>query len=780
LRLRRLLPLAPLLLLLVTPSPAHAGQLRAGVGKADIQPPTGYFMMGWVRGDAKTVGQHTRLFARVLVLERDGHKVALVAEDLNGIPGGMLKDAANLVKDRGFSEQNVLDSASHTHAAQSGYYNFGDYNTVFPSMATITDPKRIFNFNLTNTAPDPVLYTFMVKQLAKAIGRADNDLGPARLGWGEVDLLGTTRNRSIEAHLADHGVFREPGQGSDKLDPLGYRHTIDPEVNVLRVDKIKRKCVGRRRPRARPARRKRRPTKGKGRDRCPRRKKVRVPIGAWSTFADHGTVNQYQFSVYNRDHHGSAIKVFEDTVRRAGKVPRSQEVLNVYGNTDEGDQSAGLDHNGPAFADEVGRKEADAMYRAWRQAGRGMTGKPTLDWRWTRLCFCGQQTEGGKVDSTGVIGLPQFTGSEEGRGPLYDETHESFEGRRGPGGDEAQEHKIQVVRDNSGGLPKAVPLLAIRVRDRVIVSVPGEMTAEMGRRVRGAVLGAIPPGARVSRVVISGLANEYLSYFTTPEEYDRQHYEGGATLYGQRASNLLKKSLEELTRRLVGGRPAPAAYPYDPKNGFGPGTGSFGAGAASGKAVQQPSRTRRLEHAVFIWKGGLRGEDRPVDRAFVAIQRRVRGTWRPVTDDLGLQILWTVDSSGVYRAKWEIPASVHRGRFRFLITANRYRLASQGFRVGSSRALKVEQLKFGGNVWVRINYPVNVLKSSLDAPFTWHQPHAKGGLVKFRIGNRTKTVRRRKSEVFSVSVPPGTPVSILPRGARDSYGNFAGTAVRLR
>jgi neutral ceramidase len=313
----------------------------------------------------------------------------------------------------------------------------------------------------------------------------------------------------------------------------------------------------------------------------------------------------------------------------------------------------------------------------------------------------------------------------------------------------------------------------------VIVSVPGEMTEDMGRRVRNSVLAAIP-GSGVTRVVVSGLANEYISYFTTPEEYDRQHYEGGATLYGQRSSNLLKQSLVELTRRLIGGQPAPAAYPYDPKNGFGPGGASFGAGAASASPVQQPGRTPRLQHAVFRWKGGARGEDRPVDRAFVSIERRDGRKWKHVTDDLGLQILWTVDGGGVYRAEWEIPLSVHRGRFRFVITGNRYRLVSQSFRVASSPALRIRRLPARpGRYAVAIEYPAISLRSALDAPITWHPPLAAGGRVRFRIGRRTRTVRRKKSTVFSVKVPTNAPVSIRPKGARDRYGNFAGTGVRL-
>ncbi|TML83716.1 MAG: hypothetical protein E6G07_00905, partial [Actinobacteria bacterium] len=549
---RRVVPLA-CAVLLCTGAAAHAAAppLRAGAGRADITPPTGYYMMGWVRSDAKVTGQHTRLWARVIVLQRGRRKVALVSEDLNGIPGGMMADAARIDRKLGYSERNVIDSASHTHAAPSQYYNFGAYNTVFMTAGTPTE---------FNTAADPQLYTFMVKRLALAIRRADADLGPATLGWGRDRLLGITQNRSLEAHLADFGIKEQPGQGKVSQDPKGYPDTIDPEVNVLRVDKLGRH----------------------GRH---------LPIGIWSTFADHGTVNKYTFHYYNEDHHGAATHAVESAIRRAAHVPRSQDVVNAYGNTDEGDQSAGLTRSGPAASDYVGRAEARKMMLAWRLAGRHMTRRPQLDLRWTRVCFCGQSTDAGRVDNSAVIGLPLLTGSEEGRGPLYDQTHVPFEGRMAPASVGPQGDKIPVIADTA--VPKAVPLAALRLADRVIATIPGEMTVEMGRRVRRAVLGA-SRSAGVRAVVLSGLANEYLQYFTTPQEYERQHYEGGSTLYGYASSDLLKQSLVALTKTLIGGKASPAAYPYDPENGLKPDQPAFPSGAAHASAALQPSTTQRL------------------------------------------------------------------------------------------------------------------------------------------------------------------------------------------
>jgi neutral ceramidase len=708
------------------------GQLLVGVGRADITPPTGYYAMGWVRSDALLRGQHTRLYARVIVLQRGPRKLALIAEDLNGIPGGMLKAAVDLVRDRGYSEKNVLDSASHTHAAPSGFYNFGTYNTVFMTAQTPTQQ------NVAGTI-DPQLYTFMVRRLALAIRRADDNRGPGLLAWGSTKLLGLTQNRSLEAHLANFGIHVPPGAGRVSMDPLGYADTIDPNVTVLRVDKL----IG-------------------GRD---------VPVGMWSTFANHGTVNKFEFNVYNADHHGSATRVVEQAIRSAGDVPARQDVVNAYGNTDEGDQTAGLVRSGPAAADWVGRVEARAMLAAWRAAGSHLTNRPALDWRWTRACFCGESVPGGRVDSRAVIGLPLFTGSEEGRGPLYDLTQTSFEGDRLPianPADPAQGRKLPAFVQMSSSIPKAVPLMAARIGDALIVSVPGEMTVAMGSRIRAAALRiARPSGVRLA--VISGLANEYLQYFTTPEEYEMQHYEGGSTLYGKYSSNFLEQLLLGLVRRLGTGQPVPAPYPFDPRNGVSADASPFPTGTSAASISAQPSRSARFSRASFSWTGAPRGYDRRLDGAFVTVRRFGSKGWTPVTDDLGLQVMWRVDDSGKYTAWWQVPLDAPAGRYDFLVTANHYRLTSRAFEVVKASSLVVtEGSDRAGNVTFTLHYRKPVVNEDL----IWWPALVDGATVHVSVDGRPVTVIRTHGSTFAI---PGSSdarrVVLTPGGAADRYGN---------
>src|SRR3954452_15720678 len=526
------------MLAMAAPAAADA-KLRAGAGRADITPDTGHYLGGWTRADRTAKVAQSRLFARTIVLQKGNQKLALVSVDLFMIPGGLVKQIGDSLAARGFSEQNILVSASHTHSGPGGYANFPTLNSAAPSLQTTNDPQTFTNFFFQEQPADPQLYRFLHDQIGASIIRADDDLAPAQAGCCAQELLGITRNRSLEAHLANFGIIEERGTGNESQAPGGYPETIDPSVDVLRVDKLVRRG----------------------------RKRVKVPIGAWSTFADHGTVTKSSFQYYNADHHGSATRVFEAAVRKKGRTAPGQEVVNVYGNSDEGDMSAGLDRSGPAASDFVGREEAAAMLRAWNEAGRTASTSPIFDMRWTRMCFCGQQVEGGgRVADQSQVGIPFLTGSEEERGPLFDLTGEEFEGRTSPIDTGPQGDKLYAPGVGSGGVPNRLPLLAIRIGDRLIVSIPGEPTKEVGTRTRAAVTTATA-GSGINRVVVSGLANEFALYFTTPEEYDRQHYEGGNTHFGRYSSNLVEQELATLSRRLVRGEPAQPAADFDPTNG---------------------------------------------------------------------------------------------------------------------------------------------------------------------------------------------------------------------
>jgi neutral ceramidase len=416
----------------------------------------------------------------------------------------------------------------------------------------------------------------------------------------------------------------------------------------------------------------------------------------------------------------------------------------------------------------VGSAEAGAMLAAWRRAGAHLSGAPPFALRWTRSCFCGRTVLGGQVASSPEMGFPFFTGSEENRGPLYDETHVNHEGEHLPFDNGPQGDKIPGVGPPVADFPSAVPLMAVRLGDRILVTVPGEMTVEMGRRTRAAVMAAAGSASGVKGVAIAGYANEYLHYFTTPEEYEWQAYEGGSTVFGKYSSNLIMGDLAALAGDLVRGAPAPPPVAFDPRNGVVPDTRPYESGADHGDVVAQPAPVQRLGRASFSWRGSPRGLDRPLDSAFLSVERRAGRRWRHVTDDLGLEIVWRVDDAGRYDAQWQIPLSTAAGAYRFVVTANRYRLESAPFSVAPSTALTVRSLgRRGSRVLVELRYPpVDDLND-----LTTHPTTASGGRVRARVGRRAVFARSRRGRVFAIRAPAGEQVRIGAGAARDRFGN---------
>src|SRR3954469_7390220 len=146
--------------LLLLPTTASAATLQAGVGRSDVTPPTGFYTMGYVRSDAVARGQHTRLYARALVLDQGGRKLALVATDLGFTPGGMTVEVGKRLAARGFDERNIVISASHTHSGPAGWAPWGSDNFVPPTTGTPT------KFSLDT---DRQLYGFLIERVALAI-----------------------------------------------------------------------------------------------------------------------------------------------------------------------------------------------------------------------------------------------------------------------------------------------------------------------------------------------------------------------------------------------------------------------------------------------------------------------------------------------------------------------------------------------------------------------------------------------------------------------------------
>lgn len=213
LRMKHLLSLSVAFFLV---SEVSAGPLQAGAAKMDITPPNGTPMAGYysVRGSE---GVHDALYAKAIVFEQDGVKVALVALDLLGTTAGIVKEARALIEaETGIPAGNVLISATHSHTGpilsdpESWTVAFGGGTTLARQYRNGLPAKIAAAVKAAHAARVPVV-------VSHAIGREEN----------------LAFNRRF--HMTDGTVGWNPGKLNPKIvKPAG---PVDPAVPVVMIRK---------------------------------------------------------------------------------------------------------------------------------------------------------------------------------------------------------------------------------------------------------------------------------------------------------------------------------------------------------------------------------------------------------------------------------------------------------------------------------------------------------------------------------------------------------------
>jgi neutral ceramidase len=108
------------------------------------------------------------------------------------------------------------------------------------------------------------------------------------------------------------------------------------------------------------------------------------------------------------------------------------------------------------------------------------------------------------------------------------------------GGKEYQldENKIQMLLEQV--FPKTTQIPFLKIDDLVIVGVPGEMIAEIGLQVKQFL-----QKSGVAYPVIGGIANEWISYILTEDEYHRGGYETSTSFYGPSLGSVMYEAIIE-------------------------------------------------------------------------------------------------------------------------------------------------------------------------------------------------------------------------------------------
>ena len=238
---------------------------------------------------------------------------------------------------------------------------------------------------------------------------------------------------------------------------------------------------------------------------------------------------------------------------------------------------------------------------------------------------------------------------------------------------------VLVPSGQLGWTPDILPFQLFRIGSIAIAGVPAEMTVQAGRRLRERILSYLQP-IGVRRVIITGLANEYSGYVTTPEEYDTQQYEGASTLFGRLTLEGYLQTFSQLSESMVRGQPSPAGptppdlsarqasfqtgVVYDDKRVF----EQFGQ-----VMTQPPASVGRSTSVTVTFRAGHPKNDLRTGDTYLQVERSIgNGNWERVAWDAmpDTRYVWRRDTAVDCRAcsfvdvRWDVPPDAPAGEYR--------------------------------------------------------------------------------------------------------------------
>jgi neutral ceramidase len=565
-----------------------------------------------------------RLYARAFYFrDAAGRQLALVSCDLFAIPRGLHAKVSRVLAAKGLGPDELILAATHTHQSPGNYMSSRLYNGF-------ASPLSGFHADLLD-----FLTTRISGAVEAAMDASKNGPSHLVLKIGRID--GLVRNRSPEAfeRNGDREQTLQDGPAAPPgcVLPCSRYRAVHRAVEVLEVH----------------------------RDTPTGTKRTAVLV----FFALHPTAMTDRFEFYNPDLSGRAMRQLE----RASPVPG---FVAGFFNGAEGDVSPRWEKRDASEVRTLGDVLAGGVQTLLDGSGGVRDDAPIIRARIRsvrRADFCD--------GSEPMFGVAVVGGAADGRTAFYE-----LGWRRGPnairdgapikGQGNKQPAldakflpglKISELVSPPRHFPREVPISVAEVGPLFLAAVPVEMTTTVGRRLRARLSGSEPN----RHVVIVGLANEYLSYAATSEEYGLQDYEGGSTIFGPSEadcfSRLVDAAMAELDepRRLdvaaasfsAGGKPVALFGPerWNPLQPWW--TQSAWSPFKSSSLLPSQAWPR------FEWIAVKRGMQETVDQR-VTILKRSAGVWTVAETEDDSNLLLVLVGGGPPRrwnATWIPPAA---------------------------------------------------------------------------------------------------------------------------
>jgi neutral ceramidase len=548
----------------VSPKPqAKYSTLHAGIARVDITPPPGAALFGYGAEGKAASGYRMRLYARALVFEDTrGERIAFVVTDLGANSVRLQRLVADRILDQTrIGADRLLLAATHTHAGPSHHFGLA---------------HDFLSAELKSGGFDKSWTEELSDRIADAVHNASANMRPARVAVSNVAVWGVTHNRNPGPYSKNHPKWESPfalngmkvGPGQDIIDPSWLMMRVDVEEN--------------------------------GRFQ---------PAAALSVFAMHATGSPSANRLYDADLHGMISQRIERAIDAMNARPLLPlpVAIHLFMQGSEGDVSAmpaetrcaaptlkeeyKPEHGKPQIktqfllsdnywdlpSDEANAKCIFASRARMHEVTEELTKRalhvftsmqPTSDVTITRVfkvVYPGEHGDG--FCEQARLGTAALGGVADGYTRVYGFEHiEEGGGAKDPGeGGNAHQRCHKPKRDLESlpqGLlyktrlaPREAQFTALRLGDHILVTIPAEVTTTAGGRMKDAVAKA----ANTDRTKVSliALVNGYLSYVASEEEYEEQHYEGSATIYGQQSARAIERILADMAHTLAGTQISP-------------------------------------------------------------------------------------------------------------------------------------------------------------------------------------------------------------------------------
>ena len=507
--------------------PCSANQsFQIGAGLYDITGPAAEIgMMGYAMVDQKTAGIHQRLRSRAFVIASpcNGKRAVFVSADLGQVFQGVRQQLVEKLRARYgplYTDENVLVSATHTHAGPGGHSHYALYN-------------------LTILGYDKQGFDAIVDGIFQSIVRAHDNLAPGTLRVATGDLLDASLNRSPAAYLRNPATERAQ-----------YAHDTDKRMTLLRLQADDGQEVG--------------------------------LINWFAVHATSMGNDNLLISGDNKGYASYLFEKLKGTSYTAQRTfvaafAQSSEgdvTPNIYGGTNGGGA------NDFESTELSARKQFNLAKTLYDTASVPLTGG--VDFRHAYVAMDSVQVAPAYTDGVwrttceAAIGDSMIAGAEDGPGYGHEgSTCESLKSvwsvfnctlSTTP----CQGEKPIILETGTmtpyPWTPEVLPLQVVRLGNVALVALPFEPTTMAGRRVRQQVLAQLS-SVGVNQVLIAGLSNAYAGYLSTREEYAKQDYEGASTHFGPWTLAAVQQEVDKLAVAMrTGATVAPGPTPRDLRN----------------------------------------------------------------------------------------------------------------------------------------------------------------------------------------------------------------------